>query len=210
MARNKQQNDAPANGGNEDETAANGENTFKLNKTKEIADRFRGDHEVRYTLPVAVAGTSVADAIEAFGRGEVPDNILGTLVAVAGRFAPEADFAEVLVGKLSGQGLNLDVQKAIKSYLAPDGPAKELSVEEALEGARKVAEEFRAGAPRAKGTGGSGGKVAKAEAKAAAAANTALDMYRALPAALRAEYRERLVSMGIATVEELDAVDAEG
>lgn len=223
MAKRNEQNETPTSpnveatsggyavGGNDAPEGAEGttgEATFKLNKTKEIADRFRGDHEVRYTLPRAEPGLTVADALREMHGGNVPDNVRWTLVNIAERFAPEADFALVLVAKINGQGLNLDIQKSIKDYLSDTNEAhKEQTVEEALATAAEAAANFRAGTPRAKGEGKSG-KVAKLEAEKAAAVNTALDMYRNLTPELRAQYRPMLISGGMATEEELNTIDA--
>lgn len=184
--------------------AAPGEHVFKLNKTNEINVRFKGDHELRYTLPTPVPGATVQQVLD----GELPENVVETLRSIAARFAPEADFATVLVAKVNGQGLNLDVQKAAKDFLAPGNEAsKDLAVDEALAGATQAMAEYRAGAPRARSASAPAGKVAKAEAKAAAATSTALDMYRALTPEMRAQYRGQLIALGAATAEELDAVD---
>lgn len=164
---------------------------FKLAKTKEIADRFRGDHTINIPLPVAVKG-----------------NIEQTLANLRAFVSPEADLSEVLVAKFNGQGLRLDLQKAAKEFLAPGSETtKEMSVEEALAGAQQAVNDERLGAPRQRGTGGSKGKVAAAEAKVAKTANTAVEMYRALPAALRAQYRDALLETGSITQEQLDEVD---
>jgi hypothetical protein len=188
-----------------------GEVPFKLNETKEIAGRFRGDYEVRFTLPTASPGLTVAQTLEVLGHGEFPvafESVRQTLLSVAERFAPDADFAEVLIAKINGQGLRLDVQKTIKDYLSDTNAAhKELTLEEALAAATQVAADYRAGTPRAKGEGKSS-KVAKAEARASAAVNTALDMYKNLDGALRAQYRPMLISGGMATAEELDEIDS--
>jgi hypothetical protein len=166
---------------------------FSLAKTKEIADRFRGDRSINIPLPVAV-----------------PGNIEATLANLRTFVSTEADFAEVLVAKFNGQGLRLDTQKEVKEFLAPGNEdLKEVTVEEALASAQETADSFRLGAPRKKGTGGSKGKVAAAEAKTAKVANTAIEMYRALPAAMREQYRSALVETGAVTQEELDAVDQE-
>lgn len=189
------------------ESSAPGTATFKLDKTKEIANRFRGDYEVHYTLPAATPGVTVTEFLD--NGGTISDNVVQTLRSIAERFAPEADFATVLVAKVIGQGLNLDIQKSIKDYLSDTNTAhKELSVEEALAAATAAAAEWRAGTPRAKGEGRSG-KVAAAEARASTAINTALDMYRNLDGALRAQYRPMLINGGMATAEELDRVEAE-
>ena len=199
------QDSGPIVTGNDDGTELGGERVFKLNKTKEIANRFRGDHEIRYVLPVAVPGQTVADLL---ANGPAA-NVVQTLLNIAERFDPSADFATVLVGKVNGQGLNLDIQKQIKDYLADTNEAtKELSVEGALTEARRLATEAKIGAPRTKGTGTTS-KVAKAEARASAAVNTALDMYRNLTPELRATYRPMLLSGNMATEEELDAIEAE-
>jgi hypothetical protein len=179
---------------------------FKLAKTKEIGDRYRGDHVINIPLPVAVRG-----------------DIDATLRNLRAFVDPEADFAEVLVAKFTGQGLRLDTQKAVKDFLAPratddtetvevNGEAvlvKDAPVEVVLAAAQKVADEERLGAPRKRGTAGAKGKVAQAEAKAAKAINTAVQMYRDLPAAMRANYRQALIDTGSVTSEELDAVDQE-
>lgn len=166
---------------------------FKLAKTKEIGDRFRGDHTINIPLPVAVKG-----------------NLEQTLANLRAFVSPEADFAEVLVAKFNGQGLRLDLQKTAKEYLAPGSETtKEMSVEEALAGAQEAVDAERLGAPRQRGTGGSKGKVAQAEAKAAKTANTAVEMYRALVPAQRSIYGPQLVSIGAFTQEQLDEIDAE-
>lgn len=166
---------------------------FSLKKTKEVADRFRGDNNVSIPLPVAVKG-----------------DIDATLKNLRAFVNPEADFAEVLVAKFVGQGLRLDTQKAVKDFLAPGNEAtKEATTDEALASAQQIADEFRLGTPRQRGTGGAKGKVAAAEAKVAKTANTAVGMYRALPAALRAQYRDALLETGSITQEQLDEVDNE-
>lgn len=177
---------------------------FKLSKTKEIADRYRGDHTVNIPLPVAV-----------------PGDLDATLANLRAFVSPEADFAEVLVAKFNGQGLRLDLQKSVKEFLAPRGTddtetievdgeqvlVREAPVEAVLAHAQQVANDERLGAPRKRGTAKAGGKVAQAEAKAAKAVSTAVEMYRALPAELRAQYREALLATGNVTEEELDSID---
>lgn len=177
---------------------------FKLSKTKEIADRYRGDHTVNIPLPVAVKG-----------------DIDATLKNFAAFVAEGADLSEVLVGKVNGQGIRLDIQKEVKDFLAPRGTddgetievdgeqvlVREAPVEAVLAHAQTVAMDFRLGAPRKRGSGAAKGKVAQAEAKAAKAVSTAVEMYKALPAELRAQYREALLATGNVTAEELDAVD---
>lgn len=166
---------------------------FKLSKTKEIADRFRGEHTINIPLPVAVKG-----------------DIAATLRNLQAFVSPEADFAEVLVAKFNGQGLRLDLQKAAKEFLAPGAEeTKELEVAEAIAVAQQAVNDERLGAPRKRGTGAAKGKVAQAEAKAAKVASTAVQMYRDLPQAMRQTYRQALIDTGQVTVEELDAVDAE-
>jgi hypothetical protein len=166
---------------------------FPLSKTKEIADRFRGEHTINIALPVAVKG-----------------DLDATLRNLQAFVSPEADFGEVLVAKFNGQGLRLDAQKEVKELLAPGNEElKEATLEDALGTAQQVADNFRLGAPRKKGTGKQSGKVAQAEAKAARAVGTAVSMYRDLPLALRETYRAQLIEMGAASAEELDAVDAE-
>lgn len=173
---------------------------FKLAKTKEIADRFRGDHTVNIPLPVAVKG-----------------DVDATLRNLRAFVSPEADFAEVLVAKFNGQGLRLDLQKSVKEFLAglnDKAPWRalaegEASTEEILAAAQQEVNNERLGAVRKRGTSGGAGKVAQAEAKAAKTINTAVQMYRDLPAAIRANYRQALIDTGSLTVEELDAVDAE-
>jgi hypothetical protein len=176
---------------------------FKLAKTKEIGDRYRGDHTINIPLPVAVKG-----------------DLDATLRNLRAFVSPEADFAEVLVAKFTGQGLRLDTQKAVKDFLSPGGEEtvevegeqvllRDAPVEVVLAAAQKVADEERLGAPRKRGTGAAKGKVAQAEAKAAKAINTAVQMYRDLPAAMRQNYRQALIDTGSVTAEELDAVDQE-
>jgi hypothetical protein len=193
---------------------------FSLKVTKEVADRFRGDHTVSIPLPVAApdaltAGQFLAD-------GVLSDGLTQTLLNLAAFVAPEANFAEVLVGKFNGQGIRLDIQKEVKDFLAPrptddtetveeNGEqvlTRNASVETMLAAAQQVARDFRLGTPRKKGTGAAKGKVAAAEAKAAKAIGTAVSMYAALPVELRAMYREQLIATGSVTAEELDAVDA--
>jgi hypothetical protein len=172
---------------------------FSLAKTKEIADRFRGEHKVNIPLPVAVRG-----------------DIEATLRNIQAFVSPEADFSEVLVAKFIGQGLRLDTQKEVKDLLSPanldtehDGQKmRDLPLEDALGLAQRVADESRVGAPRKKGTGKAGGKVAAAEAKVAKTANTALEMYKALPSAMRAQYRDALLSTGAVSAEDLDQIDS--
>lgn len=179
---------------------------FTLKSTKEVADRFRGDHTILIPLPVAVAG-----------------NLEGTLANLRAFVAEGADFAEVLVGKFTGQGIRLDIQKEVKDFLAPrptddaetidvDGEqvlTREAPVPAMLAAAQQVARDFRLGTPRKKGAGGAAkGKVAAAEAKAAKAVGTAVSMYAALSPELRAMYRDQLLATGSVTAEELDAVDS--
>jgi hypothetical protein len=166
---------------------------YPLSKTKEIADRFRGEHTINISLPVAVKG-----------------DLDATLRNLRAFVSPEADFSEVLIAKFNGQGLRLDAQKEVKELLAQGNEElKDTSVEEALGKAQEAADGFRLGAPRRKGTGKQSGKVAQAEAKAARAVGTAVSMYRDLPLALRETYRAQLIEMGAASAEELDQVDAE-
>ena len=191
MSENTNASETPAVFTREDGTQYTSE-AFKLAKTKEIADRFRGDHTINIPLPVAVKG-----------------NIEATLRNLQAFVSPEADFAEVLVSKFNGQGLRLDLQKSAKEYLAPGSETtKEMSLEEALAGAQQAVNDERLGAPRQRGTGGSKGKVAQAEAKTAKVSNTAIEMYRALPLALRAQYRDALLETGSITQEQLDEVDS--
>lgn len=179
-----------ANGATE---LAPGEDVFKLNKTKEIADRFRGDHEIRYMVPVAV-----------------PGDVDATLANIRAFVAPDADFATVLVQKFNGQGFVLDVQKRIKDALAPGAVADDVSVEEALRQAGEAARGFRLGVKRERtaGTGKATGKLAQAEAKLAQVSNTTLELYRAMKPAQRAQMREMILASGAVTAEQLDAVDA--
>lgn len=166
--------------------------TFKLNKTNEILDRFRGDHTITYRLPAP---------------GETVEQTLANIRAVV---AEDADFSQVLVGKFNGQGLNLDVQKRVKDYLGAGNieTTKGMSVEEALAGAQKVADEFRLTNVRTRAAAkATTGKIATAVA--AAKAQTAIGAYRLLPLDLRAQYRERLLALGGITAEEMDAADAE-
>lgn len=177
---------------------------FSLKSTKEVADRFRGDHTILIPLPVAVKG-----------------DINRTLANLSAFIAEGADLSEVLVGKFNGQGIRLDIQKEVKDFLAPRPTDDEETVEEdgeqvltrnarvetMLAAAQQVARDFRLGTPRKKGTGGAKGKVAAAEAKAAKAVGTAVSMYAALSPELRAMYREQLLATGSVTAEELDAVD---
>lgn len=196
---------------------------FKLSKTKEVADRFRGDHVVNIPLPVAVKGTTVAQFLANPQNPENHDTLISTLCNLAAFVSPEADLGEVLVAKFTGQGLRLDTQKVVKDFLAPrttddtetvevNGEqvlVKDAPVEVVLAAAQKVADEERLGAPRKRGAGKGAGKVAQAEAKAAKAINTAVQMYRDLPEAMRANYRQALIDTGSVTSEELDAVDQE-
>lgn len=179
---------------------------FSLKSTKEIADRFRGENVVQIPLPVAVKG-----------------DLEKTLQNLRAFVAEDADFAEVLAGKVTGQGLRLDIQKEVKDFLGArptddtetievDGEQvliRTAPVEAVLAAAQQVAMDYRLGTPRKKGTGGAKGKVAQAEAKAAKVANTAVEMYKQLPAEIRAQYRDSLIATGSVTAEELDAVDAE-
>lgn len=167
---------------------------FKLNSTKEIADRFRGEHTIQIQLPVAV-----------------PGDLDATLRNLRAFVSPEADFGEVLVAKFNGQGLRLDAQKEVKELLAPGNEElKDVELGDALAKAQEAADSFRLGAPRQrKGTGKQSGKVAQAEAKAARAVSTAVQMYRDLAPPMRQTYRPQLIEMGVATAEELDAVDQE-
>lgn len=183
------------------------ENTFKTKKGTEFPERFAGA-EIKYTTPDAVEGVSTADLVTALQTGApLPENVRQTLLNLASRINPEADFAAVLVATFNGQGLNLSVQKRIKDELA-DEKHKDAETGAVLGAAGTVAEAFRLGMPRAKGTGGTSGKVAKAEAKAEAAVNTALDMYRKLSPALRKQFRPQLLALGNVTEEQLDDVDA--
>lgn len=184
---------------------------FSLAKTKEIADRFRGERTINVPLPVVAKGAD--------GKSDLD----GTLRNLRAFVAEGADFAEVLVAKFVGQGIRLDIQKEVKEFLAPrdsedketidlGGEAvlvKDAPTEDVLAHAQVVANEAKVGAPRKRGTGAGKGKVAAAEAKTAKTANVAVEMYRALPAALRAAYRDQLLGTGALTVEQLDAVDAE-
>lgn len=173
---------------------------FKLSKTKEVADRFRGDHIIQIPLPVAVKG-----------------DLDATLRNLRAFVSPEADFAEVLVAKFTGQGLRLDLQKTAKDFLSFADGADWKSLPEEVQAdtqlviaeAQRTVEAERLGAPRKRSSGSGTGKVAAAEAKAAKAINTAVQMYRDLPAAMRQNYRQALIDTGSVTSEELDQVDAE-
>jgi hypothetical protein len=174
---------------------------FKLSKTKEIADRFRGEHIINIALPVAV-----------------PGDLDATIRNLRAFVSPEADFGEVLVAKFNGQGLRLDAQKEVKEFLSPENldteeegvKLRDIDVPDMLGRAQLIADGFKLGAPRTrKGGGKTSGKVAQAEAKAAKVASTAVSMYRELPLALRQTYRGQLIEMGAATEAELDAVDQE-
>lgn len=170
---------------------APGEDAFKLNKTKEIADRFRGDHEIRYMVPVAV-----------------PGDVDATLANIRAFVAPDADFATVLVQKFNGQGFILDVQKRIKDALAPGAVEDTVSVEEALAAAGEAARSFKLGVKRERTGGGkASGKVAQAEAKAASAINLLLAQYKMMKPAQRAQMRQMIIDSGAATAEQLDNVD---
>jgi hypothetical protein len=163
------------------------EETFSLAKTNEIADRFRGDHTIRYHLPVAV-----------------PGDLEATLANLREFVDPAADFASVLVAKFNGQGHRLDVQKAIKTSLSPEKASDETTLEQAQEAALS----FKQGAVKPKSERKAReGKVAQAEAKASQATNTAVQMYADLSRAARKQYRAMLLNLGTVTEAELDAID---
>ena len=158
--------------------------TYDLSKTKEIPERFRSG-EVKYNLP-------------------------STIEEIRGLVAEGVDADEVIVAGFNGQGYRLSIQKRIKDILASDA-VKEMDGPAGIAHAVQVATSEKLGAPRARGTGGSKGKVAQAEAKAASAVDTILDMYRQMPAALRKKFRPQILEKNPqVTAEQLDAVDAEG
>ena len=165
---------------------------FKLGKAKkEVAEQFHAG-TISYRVPVAVEG-----------------NLDATLESLRGFVAPEADFGTVLVSMFNGSGYNLFVQKKIKDALGPDVEGASLeAVQATVDGVLRV------GAPRAKGAPREGGKVAKAEAKATAALNTAAQMYGALSPDQRPLFRDQILALGGVTEEQLDeaasAADAEG
>lgn len=161
------------------------EETFSLAKTNEIQARFRGDHQLRYHLPVAVAG-----------------NIEATLANLRAFVSPEADFATVLVDKFTGQGLRLDVQKRGKDLLG-----KQAKDDTTLEGVQQEMLAFRLGQPRPKSERKAReGKVAAAEARTAQVANTALEMFRKLTPRQQKEFAPGLVATGAVTQEQVDEI----
>ena len=182
---------------------------FSLKSTKEIADRFRGDHTILISLPVEVKGDTEA-----------------TLRNLRAFVHPEADLSEVLVAKFVGQGLRLDAQKAVKEFLAPfsgtgedtrtievDGQqvrVADASVQSMLDAAQAIASTFRLGSPRQRSvTGGAKAKLEQAKATAKQAVNTAVSMYRQLSPAMREQFRDQLLATGQVTAEELQAVEEE-
>jgi hypothetical protein len=155
--------------------------TYDLSKTKEVPERFR-TAEVKFNLP------STVEEIRALVH-------------------EEANFDEVLVGYFNGQGYRLGVQKRIKDLLA----SKDWEGLDAEEGIRKAVEQAtteKLGAPRQRAAGGTKGKVAKAEAAAEQARTSALEMYKAMPQALRKKFRQQLLDAGTLTAEQLDEADA--
>lgn len=167
---------------------------FSLEKTKEVADRFRGAHTINIPLPVAV-----------------PGDLEATLANLRAFVDPSADFGEVLVAKFVGQGLRLDTQKQVKDFLAPgDNSERPEDVGEAIAAAQARADSFRLGAPRTRSASGEKkGKVAAAEAKVAKVSTSAIEMYKALPRELREVYRPQLISAGSFTEEQLDEAERE-
>lgn len=137
--------------------------TYSLSNTKQVPDRFRGDHELRYNLP------STVDEIRAL----VADGV---------------DPDEVIVAGFNGQGYRLSIQKRIQDILSSDA-VKDMTVEEGLAHAVKTATEEKLGKPAARGES-KRGKVAKAEARAEKATNTAAELYRILNAAQRKQVRK--------------------
>lgn len=152
---------------------------FTLAKTNEVPDRFRAS-ELTFEIPA-------------------------TLAEVRGLVADGVDADEVLVDYFNRQ-YRLAIQKRIKDILASDA-VKEMDVAAAIEHAVTKATSERLGAPRAKGEGRKS-KVAQAEAKATAAIDAARQMYLAMPAAMRKQFRPQLLASGQFTEQQLDEMDA--
>ena len=167
---------------------------YSLKNTKQVMDRFKGDHVFTYRVPAI---------------GEDLEQTLRNIRAVV---AEDADFNAVLIGKFNGQGWHLDVQKKIQDFLGQGNveALKDVSTEDALRMAQEMADAHRLTNVRTRSASPKqAGKVAQAEAKAAKAQQTAIGAYRLLPLDLRAQYRERLLALGGITAEEMDAADAE-
>ena len=117
-------------------------------RSNEIPKRFHGS-SIRIQTPDVVAGDLNATL----------DNIL--------RFCdPSGDPAQVILDSFNGQAYQLDVQKAIKDYLASD-EVKEMSLEEALAGAQELANAHRYGV-KAKRAGGDPAKAKQRSARTVA------------------------------------------
>lgn len=158
------------------------EHTFKLN-SNEYAPEFKG-REVTYTTP------DTLDEIRALVHADVEDK------------------DAVIVAGFNGQGYALGWQKRFKDNL-PEKLPEGGDVDAIIAEATRKANEYRLGAPRAKGEGGTKGKVAKAEARAESALELARTMYRGLPKNLRRGMRAAILAQGVLTAEDLDAMDAE-
>lgn len=167
---------------------------FKLGAS-EVAERYRGG-EITYRLPA------------------LGENIEATLRNFSAFVHPEADLNAVVLAKLNGQGVRLDVQKEIKQVLG-HGNAENMArpVEDVMADARALAEGgFQLGTPRVRKAGEkSVGKLKTAESQRDKAVNVTLDMYRKLSRTMRAQYGPTLVAQGLpgVTQEALDAIDAE-
>lgn len=138
----------------------------------------------------------------------VPKDVHATVDAFVRDFvAPDVEDPAVVVAEyLNGYGLTYRRNGVVKRVLSQAKPDED--AETVLARALEQVQADRIGTPRAKGEGG-GGKVAKAEAKATAAVNTTLEMYRQLRPADRKRMRDMILASGAVTAEQLDAIDNE-
>lgn len=168
--------------------------TFAL-KSNEIGERYRGGTGIPFRLPA---------------QGESVERTISNLSAFV---HADADLNTVLAAKINGQGVRLDVQKAIKDVLAHGNEANMARpIEDVLADARTLGESFRLGTPRTRKAGEKAvGKLRTAESQRDKAVNVTLDMYRKLSRTMRAQYGPTLVAQGLpgVTEEALAAIDAE-
>ena len=169
------------------------QHTFTLKKGgKEFPDRF-GGQELTYSYP---------DTLEEV-YALIPDPL------------PEGITREaIILSKILGQGIHLDIQKDGKDALNDEAVAQ-MDVAGGLAYAQNQMTTYRLPVPGTKRGEGKAGKVAKAEARATKAEQDAeaakqelREAYSLLPRNARAKFAANLVARGVFTQEEIAALDA--
>lgn len=188
------------------------QHTFTLsNSGKEFPAHF-GGQEMTYSYPENM--TEVLDLLPEKVSAEEKQ-------ALAEAFEKAPLAAAILYGKVMGQGIHLDIQKAGKDKLGAEEGEKDArryvhaktDVAKATEIMGAAFSEYRIPEPGTARGQGQGTKLARTEA-AKVKAETERDVaranlataYRMIPKNARGEYGAKLVAEGVFTQEELDAL----